>query len=88
MPQVVDAKLPELALLEDPREDVADVPLLERRALQRDKHPRRQGLTLLDPSLPLQPAPGEQRLEQLPDMSTRRRWCDFGEVRTPRTRFR
>ncbi|HTM27494.1 MAG TPA: hypothetical protein VL225_19990 [Vicinamibacterales bacterium] len=65
VPQVVDANLTEFHLLEDACEDVADVPLLKRRAFQRGEHPRRQRLPLLDPPFPLQPAPGEQRLEQL-----------------------
>ena len=34
VPQVVDANLAEIGLLEDPREDVPDVPLVERGAFE------------------------------------------------------
>jgi hypothetical protein len=41
MPDIMHADLTEFRLLQHPREHMADIPLLVRRALARQKHPER-----------------------------------------------
>lgn len=83
VPQIVDADLSEFRLLQHAREHVADVALLERRALEGGEHPHWDILALFEPSSPLLPAPVEQPAKSCADMSIRRRWCDFVDVATP-----
>lgn len=60
---IVNPDLPQLRLLQHPREHVANVSLFECGAFERGQHSRRNGLALLDPPFPLPAAPREERLE-------------------------